>query len=44
MQHPYALDEGRAGDEAHRWDLVDRLGDMISAHAPDGTYRYVSAA
>jgi PAS domain S-box-containing protein len=26
-----------------RWD-VDRLTDMISAHAPDGTYRFVSAA
>ncbi|HEU4704010.1 MAG TPA: EAL domain-containing protein [Conexibacter sp.] len=29
--------------EPHRWD-VDRLSDMISAHAPDGTYRFVSAA
>jgi PAS domain S-box-containing protein len=28
----------------HREDLADLLGDMISAHAPDGTYRYVSAA
>jgi PAS domain S-box-containing protein len=27
-----------------REDLADLLGDMISAHAPDGTYRYVSAA
>jgi PAS domain S-box-containing protein len=26
------------------WTLADRLGDMISAHAPDGTYRYASAA
>jgi len=25
------------------WD-VDRLSDMVSAHAPDGTYRFVSAA
>jgi PAS domain S-box-containing protein len=24
--------------------IADHLGDMISAHAPDGTYRYVSAA
>jgi PAS domain S-box-containing protein len=32
------------GDDAQRWDIVDRLGDMISAHAPDGTYRWVSAA
>jgi PAS domain S-box-containing protein len=24
--------------------IADYLGDMISAHAPDGTYRYVSAA
>ena len=24
--------------------VADRLGDMISAHAPDGTYRYVSRA
>ena len=28
---------------AARWD-VDRLSDMISTHAPDGTYRFVSAA
>jgi|SRR5215211_1597592 len=26
------------------WSLADRLGDLISAHAPDGTYRYASAA
>ena len=26
------------------WSFADRLGDMISAHAPDGTYRYASAA
>ncbi len=26
------------------WDVADRLSDMISAHAPDGTYRFVSAA
>src|SRR3954470_3692506 len=24
--------------------IADHLGDMISAHSPDGTYRYVSAA
>jgi PAS domain S-box-containing protein len=24
--------------------ITDQLGDMISAHAPDGTYRYASAA
>ena len=29
---------------ADRRDIADQLGDMISAHAPDGTYRYVSAA
>jgi PAS domain S-box-containing protein len=28
---------------AEHWD-VDRLSDMISAHAPDGTYRFASAA
>jgi len=28
---------------AGRWD-VDQLSDMVSAHAPDGTYRFVSAA
>lgn len=27
-----------------RWEVADRLSDMISAHAPDGTYRFVSAA
>jgi PAS domain S-box-containing protein len=26
------------------WSFADRLGDVISAHAPDETYRYVSAA
>ncbi|MGB7589232.1 MAG: EAL domain-containing protein [Solirubrobacterales bacterium] len=26
------------------WGFADRLGDMISAQAPDGTYRYASAA
>jgi len=26
------------------WSFADRLGDMISAQAPDETYRYVSAA
>jgi PAS domain S-box-containing protein len=26
------------------WSFADRLGDMISARAPDETYRYVSAA
>jgi len=32
-------------EEADRgWSFADRLGDMISAHAPDGTYRYASAA
>src|SRR3954451_1913354 len=24
--------------------IADHLGDMISAHAPDGTYKYASAA
>lgn len=35
-----------SGDSTPRpdWSFVDRLGDMISAHAPDGTYRYASAA
>lgn len=26
------------------WVFADRLGDMISTHAPDGTFRYVSRA
>ncbi len=30
--------------EALPGNIADYLGDMISAHAPDGTYRYVSAA
>jgi PAS domain S-box-containing protein len=25
------------------WDVADHLSDMVSAHAPDGTYRFVSA-
>jgi PAS domain S-box-containing protein len=29
---------------AFEGSIADYLGDMISAHAPDGTYRYVSAA
>lgn len=31
------------GSPVVAWD-VDRLSDMVSAHAPDGTYRFVSAA
>lgn len=31
-------------DDGRGWQLADHLGDMVSAHAPDGTYRYVSAA
>jgi PAS domain S-box-containing protein len=32
-------------DPAVRYgELADRLGDLVSAHDPDGTYRYVSAA
>jgi PAS domain S-box-containing protein len=30
--------------EARTGSIADQLGDMISAHAPDGTYLYVSAA
>jgi PAS domain S-box-containing protein len=30
--------------EVIRGSIADYLGDMVSAHAPDGTYRYVSAA
>ncbi len=30
--------------EALEGSIADYLGDMVSAHAPDGTYRYVSAA
>ncbi len=30
--------------EALPGSIADYLGDMVSAHAPDGTYRYVSAA
>ncbi len=33
-----------AGAEVLPGSIADYLGDMISAHAPDGTYRYVSAA
>jgi len=33
-----------AAQEGRDWSFADRLGDMISAHAPDGTYRYASAA
>lgn len=40
MVRPYRQTE----PDFHREDLADLLGDMISAHAPDGTYRYVSAA
>lgn len=34
----------RSVEDRARRELVDGLEDMISAHAPDGTYRYVSAA
>jgi PAS domain S-box-containing protein len=30
--------------QATQGSIADYLGDMITAHAPDGTYRYVSAA
>src|SRR5829696_3388227 len=30
--------------EAHTDSIADHLGDMISAHTPDGTYKYASAA
>jgi PAS domain S-box-containing protein len=33
-----------ADDPDRDWSFADRLGDLISAHAPDGTYRYASAA
>lgn len=36
--------ERTAAPAGGRWALADRLSDMISAHAPDGTYRFVSAA
>lgn len=35
--------EQASSTSRHR-KLADQLGDMISAHAPDGTYRYASAA
>ncbi len=34
----------RFADGDRDWSFADRLGDIISAHAPDGTFRYVSAA
>src|SRR5262245_25661706 len=36
----------RIAEEFHALDgsITDQLSDMISAHAPDGTYRYVSVA
>jgi PAS domain S-box-containing protein len=37
-------DRAAAALEGGDWSFADRLGDMISAHAPDGTYRYASAA
>src|SRR5882757_3098877 len=33
-----------AASEAMQGPIADHLGDMISAHAPDGTYKYASAA
>lgn len=33
-----------AESQALPGSIADYLGDMVSAHAPDGTYRYVSAA
>ncbi|MGN6190286.1 MAG: sensor domain-containing phosphodiesterase [Conexibacter sp.] len=39
MQSP-----GRPAQRERCRDLADRVTDMISTHAPDGTYRFVSAA
>ena len=33
-----------AGSETEPGSIADHLGDLISAHAPDGTYRYASPA
>jgi PAS domain S-box-containing protein len=33
-----------AESQAMQSSIADYIGDMVSAHAPDGTYRYVSAA
>jgi PAS domain S-box-containing protein len=33
-----------SGLDARTDSIADHLGDMISAHAPDGTYKYASAA
>jgi len=42
---PFRTQAGATAEfEALPGSIADYLGDMISAHAPDGTYRYVSAA
>lgn len=46
MWHYPCMREGgvRRRGTTEDWSFADRLGDMISAQAPDETYRYVSAA
>jgi PAS domain S-box-containing protein len=46
QQHPAPVAPARdwTSTESASREMADLLGDMISAHAPDGTYKYVSAA
>ena len=43
-QRGFIRGQSFAHQKGRDWSFADRLGDMISAHAPDGTYRYASAA
>ena len=42
--HGFESRQRFSSQKGRDWSFADRLGDMISAHAPDGTYRYASAA
>jgi len=41
---PFRAPPRRFADGSARGSIADYLGDLISAHAPDGTYRYASTA
>src|ERR687890_590591 len=44
QQHPPSGRRAQPASENGRGDIADLLRDMVTAHAPDGTFQYVSEA